>query len=312
MDTIEQQLVALERQLNPAEPTRAGVQLLAYGEVSAVLGLHEFPDRVFKRMSGFPTAAAAADYAGVVEHYVSILRDLGVNVAATDLVQLEPTPGRHVVYAIQPRLDPATLGHALLRRCSVDEVLPLVENVLATVQRVLAANACRSDGREIAVDAQLSNWNWSSAAGSPHQATLVDVSTPFMRKHGTLEVGVDVFLRAYPSPVQWWMRRTHAVEQYIDDYFNFQLVVCDLIGNFIKEGVPDKVAPMIDLVNQWISRQPDREQLGHVDEAGVRTYYRKDAATLELSLRARRVARLITTKILRRRYDFILPGHIKR
>jgi hypothetical protein len=41
-------------------------------------------------------------------------------------------------------------------------------------------------------------------------------------------------------------------------------------------------------------------------------YYRSDARTLELYLRARRVDRFVGTGLLRQRYDFILPGAIHR
>ncbi|HVN84177.1 MAG TPA: DUF6206 family protein [Candidatus Binatia bacterium] len=311
MRALEPSLVQLERRLDPADPTRAGVEILGYGEVSAVIGLGEFPDLVFKRMSGFASDAAGAAYAGVVERYVTLLREIGVAVARTELVQLSPSARRHVVYVVQPRLAADGLGHVLLRNPAVD-LAPLLEPVFALVRRVLDANATRRDGIEIAVDAQLSNWHWANPGDAQCQPTLIDVSTPFMRRDGALEVGVDVFLRAYPGLLRWWLRRTRAVERYIDDYFDFGLVVRDLLGNFVKEGARARIPAMIDCANQWIARQPNPQLLGHVDEAAVHAYYRRDAATLETSLRARRFARFVTTRLLRRRYDFILPGDIRR
>jgi hypothetical protein len=44
----------------------------------------------------------------------------------------------------------------------------------------------------------------------------------------------------------------------------------------------------------------------------VRAYYARDASTLELSLRLRKLQRFLTTRLLRRRYDFVLPGRIAR
>lgn len=314
MPTLTQRLHAIEARLDPADPTRGndGVAILGYGEVSSVLSVRDIPGRVFKRMSGFPSREAAATYAALVERYVAMLSDLGVRVAPTELVPLEPAPGRHVVYVAQPRLDAARFGHALLKRGVQEEVFALTERVLAAVRRVLDANGGRTDGREIAVDAQLSNWHWPPGEAPDRQPTLIDVSTPFMRMHGVLEIGVDLFLWAYPRPMRWWLRRSRAVERYIDDYFDFERVATDLIGNFVKERAPQAIPATVAFVNDWIARQPDGERLGRVDAAAVRAYYAKDAATLELSLRARRFSRFVTTKLLRRRYDFILPGHIDR
>ena len=312
MSTTDQTLLEIERRLDPSDPTRCGVEVLGYGEVSAVLGSRELPGVVLKRMSGFPSHEAALAYAAVVERYVGILRDLDVEVAPTELIPLQPERGRHIVYVMQPRLDASRFGHALLRRLSAAALFPLIEQIAIAVRRVLDANAKRSDGREVGVDAQLSNWHWPDDSAGGRRPLLIDVSTPFMRKDGVLEIGLDVFLCAYPRPMQWWVRRSGAIERYLEDYYHFEPTMVDLIGNFKKEGAADKIAAMIELVNDWIARQPQAERLGRIDAERVKAYYTNDAATLELSLRARRLSRFVNTKLLRRRYDFILPGRIDR
>lgn len=313
MSDLAQHLLELERELDPANPTRGdGVEILGYGEVSAVLGLADLPGRVLKRMSGFPTRDEARAYASVVEHYLSILRDHDVPVVATELVRLEPAPGRHVVYLVQPRLDPDGLGNTWLRQAALEDLFPLLERVLGIVRRVLDANPGRRDGREVAIDAQLSNWHWPAGSGGPSLPTLIDVGTPFLRKAGVLEMGLDVFLRPYPAPARWWIRRTHAVERYLDAFFRFDTTVIDLIGNFFKEGAPEKIPGAIAFVNEWLARQPSFGTPQRIDEEAVRLYYANDASTLALSLRLRHLQRFVTTRLLRRRYDFLLPGRIVR
>ena len=44
----------------------------------------------------------------------------------------------------------------------------------------------------------------------------------------------------------------------------------------------------------------------------VEKYYREDKMIWQLFLAFRRVDRFLTTKLLRRRYEFILPGKIER
>jgi hypothetical protein len=309
---VEAELLELERQLDPAAPEQcAGVKILGYGEVSAVLGYAGLPGKVLKRMSGFHSRREAEDYAAVVERYIALLMELGVGVAPTEIVLVAPEPRRHVAYLLQPLLDPSRLGNALLRTKPIEEIRPLLERVLEVVHAVLAANPGRRDDREVAIDAQLSNWHWPDDAAEP-RPVLVDVGTPFMRRGGVLESGIDLFLRAYPAPVRWWMRRDHAVEKYIADYFHFDRTVLDLLGNFLKEGAADKLPATVALVRAWSARQPGPDQLTDISEERARAYYERDAAALEISLRARRAQRLLHTVLLRRRYDFVLPGPIQR
>jgi hypothetical protein len=47
-------------------------------------------------------------------------------------------------------------------------------------------------------------------------------------------------------------------------------------------------------------------------EAEVTQYYRQDKLIWTLFLAFRRLDRWVTTKLFRRRYEFILPGKIKR
>ena len=44
----------------------------------------------------------------------------------------------------------------------------------------------------------------------------------------------------------------------------------------------------------------------------VERYYRKDADLLALYLRLRRADRFLRTRVLRRHYDFVLPGPVAR
>jgi hypothetical protein len=303
-------LLAVERRLDPADPARggSGAEVLGYGEVSAVLAHPALPGLALKRMSGFPSRAAVEDYAGVVARYLELLGALDVPLVETALVPLEPAPRRHVVYLVQPRLDPRGLTSHVLRCGSLAALAPLLEQVLGHVHRVLGANAARRDGREVAVDAQLSNW----VDPGDGRLRLLDVGTPFLRKDGALEMGTDLFLRPYPAPARWYLRRHGDVERYIDAFFGFRTTVIDLLGNFFKEGAPEKLPGAIELVNAWCARQPDAGRLGAVDEAAVRAYYARDASTLELSLRLRRLQRFVTARLLRRRYDFVLPGRIAR
>ena len=89
-------------------------------------------------------------------------------------------------------------------------------------------------------------------------------------------------------------------------------VTVDPVANFHKEGRPDPIPLTLERVNRWLAE--DVPDLGGpaIRAEDVDRYYRNDARTLELYLRARRLDRFVRTRLLRQRYDFILPGAIRR
>ena len=90
----------------------------------------------------------------------------------------------------------------------------------------------------------------------------------------------------------------------LEKYYSPRGVLVDLLGNLIKEGVPEHLQLGIEVVNQAID---DR-----VDEAEVRRYYREDAAMWALLQRLRRLDRAWQRHVRRRQYPFLLPGRVER
>jgi hypothetical protein len=93
----------------------------------------------------------------------------------------------------------------------------------------------------------------------------------------------------------------------MDDYFDPRLVAVDMLGNFIKEGAVPRLPEGIVAANEWLAAR----DLDPIERAEVEEYYNQDAATLELFLRVRRLDRA-AKRLLRREYDFILPGKVAR
>jgi hypothetical protein len=90
-------------------------------------------------------------------------------------------------------------------------------------------------------------------------------------------------------------------------------VLVDLLGNFHKEGRPDRLPFAVARLNGWLAAHAGELDDAHPLEAeAVSRYYQRDAAQLELFLRARRLDRWLRTRLLRQRYDFVLPGPIRR
>jgi len=220
-----------------------------------------------------------------------------VRVLDTD-VELVDRPGRPpVVYLLQPLV--ADLGNQILHSATDDELGAAIHVVL---DRVWGLHL-RTERPEVAVDAQLSNWSFTQ----PGDPVLLDVGTPFMRSSGSQVFDQEILLSAIPAGLRAYYRHKGATAQYMDDYFTPRLVAIDLLGNFVKEGAVARLPEGIVRTNEWL----EQHDLTPVGRAEVDQYYQQDAATLELFLRVRRLDRA-AKRLLRREYDFILPGKVRR
>jgi hypothetical protein len=90
-------------------------------------------------------------------------------------------------------------------------------------------------------------------------------------------------------------------------YYDRRLVYMDLIANLYKEQRPDLIPIAIETINKYLN---DDEIQFNIKE--VEKYYKEDKLIWTLFLAFRRFDKWLTTKVLHRRYEFILPGKIKR
>jgi hypothetical protein len=158
---------------------------------------------------------------------------------------------------------------------------------------------------DLAVDAQLSNWYLPS--GVDEMPVLLDVGTPFVRKGGRQAMDAEIILSTAPAPLRPIFRRLGTVHAYFDDYFDPRTAAVDLLGNYHKEGRPDRIDAALAVVNERLM------PLGAspITRREVDRYYRYDALLLGFWLQARRAERAIRLRT-GRDYDFILPGRVRR
>lgn len=304
-------LAATERTLDPGDPERGGrVRVIGHGEISVALSVAELPDLVCKRMSGFADPGAAATYVELVEDYLTRLTDAGVRVAPTEVLTV-PRDGRPpVVYLVQPLLPRESLGNVLLHTADDATVRSAVRAALDVVAR-LARTSGTGAGDEVALDGQLSNWSFAADPLSA-EPVLVDVGTPFVRRDGAHALDVELLLAPVPPGIRAYYRRKRLVEAYLDDYFVPRTVALDLLGNFHKEGAVARLPLGIAAVDEWLEGGDLPGPREPVSAEEVERYYRKDADLLALYLRLRRMDRFLRTRVLRRQYDYVLPGHVSR
>lgn len=313
-----------ERHLDPADPEADGrVQLLGYGEVSVALTVSVLPGMVCKRMSGFADAAAVSAYRDLLDTYIAEVRRAGIRVIETWAVPVMRPDRAPVVYLVQPRVAADSLGNALVIAAAHDDVVTAaISSVLGAVTQLAEHTMRRTDGLEVALDGQLSNWSFGSESQeldsgtgtgpTPTGPLLIDVGTPFMRHLGQHAIDREFLLAPVPAGIRAYYRRRRLVEAYLDDYFTPRLVALDMLGNFHKEGAPDRIDLATEVVNEWLVNTDLPGQRAPITRADVDAYYRKDADLLALYLRLRRMDRLVQTRALRRTYDYVLPGNVAR
>lgn len=293
-------VAAFEAGLDPASPDPETCQVIAYGEVSAVVTLPDHDGIVLKRMSGFRDEGEVDRYAAVVHDYVAGLRERGLQVVDTEVFPLAPEPGRHVVYLAQPRLEAERLGHRVLQRD--DEVEPLLDAVYDTLVDFYAQN---DDARALAIDAQLSNWSWEGG-----RLTYLDVGTPFLRESGEERMDFTVLPRAIPQPLKWFAT-TFLVPGIVQRYYELDQAITDILANFVKEGRADLIDEAVAFTNDWLSER-GVEDVGPFTSRAIHRYYATDEKIWELLYQARRLKRWSDTRLWGRRYDYLLPGKVKR
>jgi hypothetical protein len=298
---LAQRLAALEEALVPARPESVpGLQILGYGEVSAVLVVPDLPGLVLKRMAGFADVPAAETYRELVTDYVAAVRSAGVPVLETRVFVVR-RPGRApVTYLVQPEVTQDRLGHTLMRTADDATHARLLHRVLDAVLAVREHAV-----EDVAVDAQLSNWYL--APGEDEMPVLLDVGTPFVRRGGRQALDAELILSTAPALLRPIFRRLGTVHAYFEDYFEPRTAAVDLLGNYHKEGRPDRIDAALEVVNQRLV------PLGAtpITRREVDRYYRSDARLLGFWLQARRAERAIRLRT-GRGYDFILPGRVRR
>lgn len=302
----QERLTEFEKGLNPRHIEKSAVpaSILGYGEISTVFAIEDDPSIAFKRMPLFRTMEEATAYQKNYEEYCDLLRQAGVWVAPDETAIIE-VPGRPVTfYILQERLPPHRFCHKLIHSLGENDFRQMLEKVVILLSQVWEFNSRQRPRKELAIDGQLSNW---VVMGEIRNGKLayVDTSTPLYRIDGVEQLDPELFLQSAPSFLRWIIRWLF-LEGVMNRYYDRRQVLVDLVANFYKEQREDLVPLALPIVNRVAT---DVEPLV-VEE--VKKYYSQDKFIWALFLGFRRLDRWLTTVLMRRRYEFVLPGKIKR
>ncbi|MCG6909119.1 MAG: DUF6206 family protein [Deltaproteobacteria bacterium] len=300
-------LTRFEAGLDPQqiERSRVPATLLGYGEISAIFKIEGDERTAYKRMPLFSDRSSAETYVSVYRHYCRLLRDAGLNLPEHDTAVV-PVPGRPVVvYIAQEWLPAERFAHKLVHNLERDACYALMEQVARAVDGVWRFNAASTPEVELALDGQISNW---VRTGGEKEAglTYIDTSTPLFRLGGIEQMDPEPLLKSAPLFLRWILRWLF-LDDVMNRYYDLRMVFIDIAANLYKEQCPDLIPGTIDVFNGYL----DVEQKPLTEKA-IEKYYREDRMIWMLFSAFRRVDRWLTTKLMRKRYEFILPGKIVR
>ncbi len=295
-----------ELALNPADmdKTKIPVKVLGYGEISTVFQLEGQPELALKRMPLFKTETEADTYIRQYREYCNYLKTAGIQLPEDNLIKLNIPNRPVVVYIGQKQLSADSFGHHLIHQLDQTHFSDFLARVCEEIGKIWKFNQENAPEIELAIDGQLSNWALKDH--DPGSLYYIDTSTPLFRLKGEEQLDPELFLQSAPSFLRWIIRLLF-LKDVMNRYYDQRQVFIDLAANLFKEQRADLVPLAITVINNHLS---DATQALPYEE--VEKYYKEDRLIWTLFLAFRRFDRWLKTRLLRQRYEFLLPGKIKR
>ncbi len=304
MDIDIELLNRFEHELIPHDLSRASIpaEIIGFGEISAIFQIGGEENIIYKRIPIFPDVKTAESYKQMYFEYCALLRQAGINLPEDDAFIVQ-VPGHPVViYFAQQRFEDQFFCHNLIKTLSEADRIDMLAQIMSALTHIWNFNTQQMPQFEIAMDCQLSNWVWMEENGK-RKLFLVDTSTPFVRKNGIEQLEVELLLQSVPVYIRWLVRRLD-LDDVIGRYYDHKKVVIDLVANLYKEQRPDLIPWFLEIVNKYLEQA--------ISQKEIDTYYKEDKMIWTLFSALRKTERFITVHLLRKRYEFILPGAIKR
>lgn len=296
-----------EKELNPQDLNASSIPatIVGYGEISVIFEIESMPGIVFKRLPIFSSRDQAEKYSDMFRDYCRVLGEAGLRLPESNTFIVEKESGPDVIYIAQEKLPPERLAHTLIRQLDKKASREIFEKVIAELNRVWQFNQSSRPGLELAIDGQLSNWVIPASADRL-QPFYIDTSTPLFKIDGLEQQDPEPLLSSTPAFLRWIIRLLF-LDDVMNRYYVPRLVYTDLAANLYKEQRSDLIPDAVEVINQVLPEPENPLTVSEVDK-----YYRGDKLIWSVFLMFRKIDRWLQTKLLRKRYEFILPGKITR
>jgi hypothetical protein len=278
-------------------------RVLGWGEISQVAEVYGAPFPcwrhpetgaamavVYKKMPPFLERADAEAFVQRYFEYNSVLRDeIGIAVPAFDARIRETAAGQVIIFVVQERLDPESVGHKLLVDIGPLAAEHLYRLILAEYEKLFVYNQARSaDGYLVGLDGQIPNWAVDGYGGNPDGLTgreklvYLDTNVPMIRIGGQDVVSTDMYFQALPGSARWLIKKLNLDQEVMDRYFHIRAVILDFLGNTIVRHRADLVPRFIEMSNKALAGPFAAGEYEPFTMEEVQRYYRSDVATWRL------------------------------
>lgn len=315
-----------ERIFDPYHPESGTprIKILGFGEISFVFEFESDTSQnlVYKRLPIFENEEQVSRHINAYNEYNRLLKeDVGINIPPSDAVWVftdEKKKKGISLYCIQEKMNPVSIGSKVIHnnKLSHQDIRKLVILVVKELKKVWDYNKT-NENIQIGLDGQISNFsvidydeNNPSISDSTKLA-YIDTSTPMYRIEGEEAMEPELLLKSAPPLIRGLLKMLF-MQEVVDRYYDFRLVLIDLLANFYKEQLPEIVPQLIEDINRLITGDLSHFEIEPLSLKELESYYKGDARIWVIFQTMRRWDRFIRAKIFRRRYNFYLPEKIKR
>ena len=220
------------------------------------------------------------------------------------------------LYCIQEKVNPASIGSNVIHKLNNPDIRKLVILVVKELKKVWDYNKSNED-IQIGLDGQISNFSVmdydenNPSISENTKLAYIDTSTPMYRINGEEAMEPELLLKSAPPLIRGLLKILF-MQEVVDRYYDFRLVLTDLLANFYKEQLPEIVPLLIEDINGVIKEEMSYLEIEPLTLNKLDSYYKGDKRIWVIFQTMRRFDRFIRAKIFRRRYNFYLPGKIKR
>jgi len=295
-------LTNFEKELDPQSPESSKIpaKVIGYGEISSIFKIDGFSGWIYKRLPLFESKDQAIKYANSYDDYVSFLRKSGINLPE-DFYKVIKGKNKYVLYLAQKEILKEDLCQNKLHSQTNQQNIEMLEKIFVEIRKIYDFNQNHKGKVALSIDGQVSNW-----AIEKEKLLYFDTSTPLFKIDYVEQMNPELLLNSTPSPLRWLIR-AFFLQDVMDRYYNIRMVYIDLVANLFKEQKVDLIDPALVEANSLLPNNIEK-----ITRKEVEKYYKEDKFIWQLFLGLRRTDRWITNNILRKQYEYILPGKIKR
>ncbi|MFX1379655.1 MAG: DUF6206 family protein [Promethearchaeota archaeon] len=320
MDVNIDLLKELELTIDTINPERGKVpiKILGYGEITLVFEIvNDEHNYAYKRLPIFESREQAKKHEHIFREYNRFLNEeIKIKTPLLEIIWFENDKGKIIFYAIQEKIPSESVGNKVIHHVGKHETGVLILKALREMKKVWTFNK-ENRTFDVGLDGQISNFaviNYNP--NKPNidensQLIYIDTVPPFYRKNGVEAMEIELLTKSMPSFIRGLLKLIF-LQDLIDRYYDWRLVIIDLVANFFKEQKSDLIPTLIKIVNTFLKEEASMFNIEPLTYEEVEKYYKSDKFIWVLYQRMRLFDRFIKTKLLRKKYDYYLPGKIER